>query len=85
VHDREPIVRLHAAYDLARLDPAFDPIPTLAALLDESPEPVRIEAVKALTTVDDPARAEPAIRKALQDKSDAVRAFAQMALLMTGR
>jgi HEAT repeat protein len=79
--DREPIVRLHAASNLADLDPGFDAFPIIAALVDDPDESIRVEAVRALTSFDF-SRAEPALRKAQQDSSEGVRATAEIAVLM---
>jgi HEAT repeat protein len=79
--DRAPLVRLHAAYGLHDVDATFDPLPIIGKLVDDLDETVRIEAVKALTTLD-AERVEPALRKALRDRSETVRTFAEMALAM---
>jgi HEAT repeat protein len=77
--DPQPLVRLHAACAWAELEPGWDPTPVVADLLDAPDDRVRVEAVKALMVLDNPAARE-ALDRARGDHSKMVRSFAELAL-----
>ncbi len=78
--DPQPKVRLATAFEVHQLDPSWDPVPTLEQLLEEPDDEVRIGAVQALTGVGTPA-ARAALKRAADDRSEAVRHVAAVGLV----
>ncbi|MBL4846219.1 MAG: HEAT repeat domain-containing protein [Planctomycetes bacterium] len=83
--DPAAMVRLHAAINLAGLDSEFEPGPVLLSLLGDEEEHVRIETLKACTSL--PLSKIKIAKKAIKrminnDPSEAVSSFAAMTLEM---